>query len=374
MDRARRVIERRFSRPGKSSLVMSSFNGDVLRTLAPLTLLLSCAGCPGGSTPVAVDLAVDLASAPAVPGVTVMAKVPDCAPLAGLPEGASAEVRALRPAAEAARAVSCAPEVFGMSDADALAALKIPSSVQVGFSRDSARIQLVKGADALDLAAALGLESPKMKAEQGSRHINWRLVTGEGSNAKLWGVGELSVFVMPPGRVAADPDEILPIPPGSTVRWDLMVAMPEGTLSFDADPAAAAAVTNALLEIANEPSVLKLDPDAAHPKLAMLGDRFDLTKWSSSTGTEGFHVRPRRTELLVSEFAKQMKLRSPKHALIDIHDADPDRLSSGGDTTFEWNGLSLEVEIGEIEGGGSGLDGWRVEWIEVGPKPTAPGE
>ena len=72
-----------------------------------------------------------------------------------------------------------------------------------------------------------------------------------------------------------------------------------------------------------------------------------------------------------SAFAEQMKLGSPKHTRIDIHDADPNRLSSGGDPMFEWNGLTLEVELGEIEGGESGLAGWRVEWIQVGPAVVA---
>lgn len=365
------VTERTFSHRSKIAAVMPALEGDVLRVLGTLTVLLSCVGCPtGGGTPSPVDLA----AAPAVPAVTVVAKVADCAPLAALPETASERVRALRPAVEAARAVSCTPEVFGMSDADARAALNVAAGLKLGLSRNSARIELAEGARALDFAAALGLESPKMKAKRGGRHTRWQLVASDGSVPTLWGVGELSVHLAPSAGVSDEQGDVVSIPPESTILWDLRVVIPEGTLRFEVDTHAAGVVTNALLELSKDPSLLKMDPDVAHSKLPMLGDRFDLTKWSSSQGTEGFHVRPRRTELLASDFAAQMKLSSPAYGQIEIEDADPERLANGGETTFEWQGLQLEVEIEEIEGGGSGLEGWRVEWIEVGPKPAKPAE
>ncbi len=348
----------------KITSVLAALNTDMLRAFGTLTLLLSCAGCPGSETPKPVDLA----TVPAVAAVTILTDVRDCPPLAAVPENASAQVQALRPIAEAARALSCKPEVFGMSDADALAALEISEGVEVTLSRGSARLELPDGVRAVDLAAALGLESPKMKAQDGSKRMSWRLVASDGSTPNPWGVGELSAFLVPPEDVSAKVGDVLPISPEAEVVSALWVAIPEDTIRFEADPHAAAAVTNALLALSNDPALLQLNPQMAHEKLDALGERFELTKWSSSAGGGGFHVRPRRAELLASDFADQMKLRSPKHTQIDIHDAEPDRLASGGETTFEWQGLELEVEISEIDGGGRGLKGWRVEWIQVGAR------
>jgi hypothetical protein len=303
-----------------------------------------------------------------VPAVKVTQAPGECAPLAPLPKNATEDQKALRPVAEALRKVSCNPTVFGMSKADAIKALKLDTPVDLKLYRQAAVVELPKAVAAKDVVAAFGIDAPKMRAEPAGMRLRWALGTGdEGKAPKLWGVGELGVELDAAGRGPESSDEVADIPDDATVRGALRLVMPQDLLAYEDDPDAAAVVANAIIAIAHEPGLLGDKPGKMQ---ARLGERYSVSPYSVGSGGEarkGFSIRPQRTELSAAALAKNLALPSPSHETIGIHDANPNRLASDGETEISWHGLELEVELESRAPKRPGLDGWEVTSIDVLP-------
>ena len=254
-----------------------------------------------------------------------------------------------------------------MSNAEALKVLGLSDGLDVTLGRRSARVTVDDGTRAVDLLAALGMSDARMTLEYGTRRSYWRVVDVSGEAPSPWGVAQLEIVVAPVSPVSAERGDVVAIPEDAGINWGITVSFPSSMLQFEPDAYAAPSMVNALLDISQSPSLLEKTAEEGLAALPSLRDRYGLSTWSNSSGAKGFVISPRRTQLLASELAEQMKLSSARHTRIDIHDADPDRLASAGETEFRWQGLEIEVELSEVEGGGSGLDGWQVEWIQVGP-------
>ncbi|MCA9706152.1 MAG: hypothetical protein KDK70_09915 [Myxococcales bacterium] len=312
----------------------------------------------------------DTSAFPPVPAVTVTAPPAACPELSA-PASATEAQRALVPLLGLLRTISCDPARFGQATADALADVTVPPGAKAGFGRRYFELELDADVALADVLAVAGVADPKVRLEQGM-NATWVVGTGPSADPlQPWPPGVLNLR-LPAGRHEDTPHgTIAEVPPEATLRR-LVITMPPEAITFAEDAGAAPTLAAALLTIADDPSVLVLDPEAARAKLPTLGDRWALHPYSVGMGAEerkGFAVRPLRTELPAPAFAAAIGRPAAHHERFRIYDANPDRLTVDGGETIAWYGLELEVELESKEV--LGLTTWVVDEVTVLPAPPA---
>lgn len=311
-----------------------------------------------------------LAGAPAVPAVIVTAPGGECPPLPGPAKGAPASQQALAPALAVLRQVSCRPEVFGMARPEVVKELHVPEDMNFEIGRRYASVTPPGPVAVRDVLAALGVKDARMRLRQGWRST-WEVVVGaEAGELRPFGPG---VFALRIAGERNDPREggtLAEIPGDAIVDGGLVVRLPDSVGRFAPDRFAAPAAVAALVTLAQDPGLLALEPEQAHARLATLGERYGLYRYSRGLGAEAFVgllARPNRTELSAKELADGLGLEGATHKQIQITDTNPNRLAYAGESHFTWHGLELEIELEECEERVFGLAGWCVEGILILP-------
>jgi hypothetical protein len=310
-----------------------------------------------------------MASAPAVPAVTIVGATAECPPLQ---PAASDSQRELVPALELLRGIACSPELFGKSRADVVAALAVPDGLVLDIGRRHAHVELTEPVLVSDVLALAGVTGAQLRLELGWAP-SWVVVDSSGQLApRPWGAAQLDMSLAAPEQDDGEHGALSPLTPDMRVQGRLGVSIPATTLTFEPDAFAASSIISALDAVAEQPELLD-DASNAEKVLASLGERYSVSLYSVGMGEQqrtGFSLRPHRTELLASELATNLPITDARHVEVPITDANRNRLASGADTPILWRGLELEIELDPREGQHLGLSAWVVDELLVLPAPN----
>ncbi len=304
--------------------------------------------------------------------VEVLGKAADCPPLPS---------RGLRPQQLAAqkliaplRALSCKPGLMGKPLAEIVSATSAPAELELRVGTHYAGVE-PGSVLVTDLAAAAGIEAPKLRLNQGMSP-SWTVVAdGEDAPPLLWGVARLVIRARAARYQDGEDGMTKPIEADAKANA-VQIVFDDDVLRYGPDPLAAKAVASALLALAEDLELLERGANAVREGLPVLAERYSVSAYSVGAGADkrvGVDIHPQRTELRAVDLTEALGFPANvvKPTNIGSRHSNGNRLEAGGEISIPWRGLVLEITLGR-DGDGIGLLPWTVRRINVLPPEIVP--